>query len=152
MGHDVLLHHGHLISTLSLTCWINEPADHGDLELLSELVPQQCSNVELFLRTGEPEEVDLAGLQALSGKLWGLKIEGDNYERLLGFSTLTGLPKLTCLSLSIGMPLADPWTVLSTLTRLQHLACSFKATADAAPLSMLTGLTSVLATWLLLHL
>jgi hypothetical protein len=140
LTHAFLHQHGQLISKLSLGYSIVEP-DHVRLVLLPGLVPQQCSDVEFLLWTEGADEVDLAGLQPLAGKPSGLRVEGGTEERVVGVSTLTALSKLTGLSLGFDMPLAEPWTILAALTGLQKLACKINTTGDAAPLSILTGMT-----------
>jgi hypothetical protein len=133
-----LQQHGHLISTLGLWYYNNDRTVHG--EALLGLVPQQCSDVEVSLCPGD-EEINLAGLRPLAGKLTGFSFEGHDADSVVGLSTLTALTRLTHLSIVSGEPLAEPWAALAALTGLHKLVCTIVTTGDAAPLSMLTGLT-----------
>lgn len=130
---------GNLISKLSLEF---EPDGPDYAEALLGLVAQQCADVEVYLRPEGDYEIDLAGLQPLAGKLTCISFEGGG-STVVGVSTLTALTRLTHLSLESGEPMAEPWAALAAQTGLQHLTCSINTTGDAAPLSMLTGLTSL---------
>jgi hypothetical protein len=142
LARAFLQQHGHLISTLSMTCTVHVPDYQQELQ---NLVPEQCLDLQL---TCSPaiDEFDFANLQPLAGKLSAFTVE-EGASDLEGMSTLTALSKLTYLSFDVfPRPVikAEPWAVLATLTGLQHLACTLDTTGDAAPLSVLTGLTSLI--------
>jgi hypothetical protein len=140
LARAFLQQHGHLIGYLYLNFNISES---GHAKTLPSFVPEQCLDVEVTLLCEGGHTIDLSELQPLAGKLSGLRVDGDGNDSVIGVSTLFSFSKLRYLSLVCGNPLAEPWTVLAALTGLQQLSCRFETTGDAAPLSVLTRLTSL---------
>jgi Leucine-rich repeat (LRR) protein len=135
-----LVPHIHLIDHLKVDIRI---FDHGDLAL-RELCEAAAPCRSLALSVTHIPALDLAHLAAVAHSLHELDVTADQFPHVRGFSTISGLSQLTCLSMShASLPDQDPWAVLAEMTNLKNLSLAVYAYGDPSALSALIGLTSL---------
>jgi hypothetical protein len=140
-----LKQHGQLIS--HLTVEIDVHKERLKMKDFSEAAAP-CRFIDLKIRHAHTQMVDLADLHPVTGSLQRLSCVGfkgwNGYDSLRGASAFNSMSQLTTVHLD-GWDFGneEPWDSLATLTSLQVLSVAVRACGDPAPLSALTGLSSL---------